>query len=189
MLLDWDGKEPLVDPMCGSGSFLLEGALLASKRAPGLSRSFAFMQWPGYREGLWQLLCSEAHREEAMPQQTISGADENAHAVAAAQENIQQSGYADRIDIHHLALNRQQPHKGMGLVVSNPPYGKRLSLGANPDEYYADLGEQLERVFPGWRKALVCPDKNLIKATGLPFKQVATFDNGGLKVGLFVTAE
>ncbi len=189
MLLDWAGEEPLADPMCGSGTFLLEGALLASNRAPGLSRSFAFMQWPGYREGLWKLLCEEARRSVTVLYEEISGADENADAVSAAHENCHQCGYAERVLINQLALEKQQPHKKPGLVISNPPYGRRLSLGENPEEYYAELGKQLKRVFPGWRKVLICPDETLIEATGLAFKKVATLDNGGLKVGLFVSKE
>lgn len=187
MLLDWNGTEPLADPMCGSGSFLLEGARLAGQQAPGLNRSFAFMRWPGYREGLWKLLCDEAQRGEVDMNVAISGADENPKAVAAAKENCQRSGVADQVVINQRPLSEQPTHDGQGLVVCNPPYGKRLDLGENPEVYYSELGRQLQRVYPGWQMAMLCPDPALIKATGLPFKQVASLDNGGLRVGLFAT--
>ncbi len=99
MLLGWNGTESLADPMCGSGSFLLEGALLARHQAPGLKRSFAFMHWPGYREGLWNLLCAEARREEVAVNVSISGADESLEAVAAAKENCRRSEAADIVSI------------------------------------------------------------------------------------------
>ncbi len=188
MLLGWNGTMPLADPMCGSGSFLLEGALLARHQAPGLSRSFAFMDWPGYREGLWKLLCGEAQRVEVDVPLAISGADENPKAVAAANENRQRSGASDQIVIDQLPISEQPVHDGQGLVVCNPPYGKRLDLGENPERYYAELGQQLQRAYPGWQLAMICSNPALVKATGLPFKQIASLDNGGLSVGLFTAS-
>lgn len=186
MLLGWQGTEPLADPMCGSGSFLLEGASLARHHAPGLSRSFAFMNWPGYREGLWKLLCEEAQRQEVNVQIAISGADEDPETVAAANMNRQRSG-AGQIVIEACPLSEQPVHTGRGLVVCNPPYGKRLDLGENPAGYYSEFGRQLQRVYPGWRVAMICPDPALAKATGLPLKLITRLDNGGLSVGLFAT--
>lgn len=187
MLLGWNGTTPLADPMCGSGSFLLEGALLARQQAPGLNRSFAFMHWPGYREGLWKLLCAEAQRAGVEAALSISGADENPKAVAAANENCQRSGVADQVVIDPLPVSEQPVHNGQGLVVCNPPYGKRLDLGENPELYYSELGRQLQRAYPGWQMAMLCSNPALVKATGLPFKQIASLDNGGLTVGLFAT--
>jgi len=186
MLLGWQGTEPLADPMCGTGSFLAEGAMIARRRAPGLDRSFAFMQWPGYRQGLWALLRDEADREEQELKATIGGGDENAGAVAAARENLRRSG-SGQITVNQCSLADQPVHEGKGLVVCNPPYGKRLDLGEDPAGYYSELGRQLRRAYPGWRKAIICPDPSLAQATGLPFEQVARLDNGGLKVGLFAT--
>jgi putative N6-adenine-specific DNA methylase len=187
MLLGWNGTVPLMDPMCGSGSFLLEGALLARQQAPGLNRSFAFMAWPGYREGLWKLLCDEAQRGEVDVNVAISGADENPKAVASAKENCQRCGVVDQIVIDQLPVSEQPKQDGQGLLVCNPPYGKRLDLGENPEHYYAELGKQLQRAYPGWQLAMLCPNPALVKATGLPFKQIASLDNGGLTVGLFTT--
>jgi putative N6-adenine-specific DNA methylase len=188
MLLGWNGTMPLADPMCGSGSFLLEGALLARQRAPGLNRCFAFMNWPGYREGLWALLCAEAQRREVAVPLAICGSDENPRAVAAAIENCQRSGVAEQVMIEQRGLSEQPVlTAGQGLVVCNPPYGKRLDLGEDPDRYYSELGRQLQRAYPGWRLAMLCSNPALVKATGLPFKQIAGLDNGGLNVGLFAT--
>lgn len=187
MLLDWNGQQALVDPLCGSGSFLLEGALLARHQAPGLDRPFAFMTWPGFRGGLWQMLCTEAEQQQIAPDTVIRGGDENPKAVAAAKENCQRCNLADQVMIEQKSIAEQPVHSGQGLVVCNPPYGKRLDLGENPESYYAELGQQLQRAFPGWRVAMLCPDPALVRATGLPLKKIATLDNGGLKVGLFCT--
>lgn len=187
MLLQWDAATPLADPMCGSGSFPLEAALLAKRQAPGLNRSFAFMNWPGYRNGLWTLLSDEAQRATVEVPLTINGSDENSRAVAAARENCQRSGLSDQVAIEQVSLAEQTPRDGYGLVVCNPPYGKRLDLGENPESYYAELGKQLQRAYPGWRFAMICPVPDFAKATGLPFERIATLDNGGLKVGLFAT--
>ena len=187
MLLGWNGTEPLTDPLCGSGSFLLEGALLARQQASGLNRSFAFMAWPGYRQGLWKLLCDEARRGEVDVNVAINGADENPKAVASAKANCQRCGVADQVVIDQIPLSRQSVHDGQGLLVCNPPYGKRLDLGENPEVYYAELGQQLQRTYPDWQLAMICSDPKLVKATGLPFKKIARLDHGGLTVGLFTT--
>ena len=82
---------------------------------------------------------------------------------------------------------RDLPEIKRGLVVCNPPYGKRLELESDPKVCYREIGSHLVRAYPGWRKAMLCPDPALAKATGLPFRQVTELDNGGLRVGLFVT--
>jgi putative N6-adenine-specific DNA methylase len=187
MLLDWQGREALVDPMCGSGSFLLEGALLARRQAPGLNRPFAFMAWPGYRHGLWTLLCDEAQRGQRDDDVSISGYDTDPAAVATARDNCERTGNSERVRIDQLSLAGQPVHDGQGLVVCNPPYGKRLELDGDPQASYREIGSHLRRGYPAWRKAMLCPDPALVKATGLHFRQVAELDNGGLRVGLFVT--
>lgn len=187
MLLNWDGREPLYDPLCGSGSFPLEGALLASHKAPGLKRDFAFMKWPGYREGLWNLLCNEATRQEIESEASISGADESLEAINAAKDNLGRGSLNTQVLLEHCPLDQQPVHDGQGLVICNPPYGKRLSLGDDASGYYAELGRQLQRAYPGWRIAMICPDSALVKATGIKFSKLAELDNGGLTVGLFAT--
>lgn len=187
MMLNWNGSTPLEDPLCGSGSFLLEAALLARQQAPGLNRAFAFMDWPGYRDGLWKLLCGEAQRMERDISLAICGADENPGAVAAANENSKRSGIPGLLEIKQMPVSDQPIHAGEGLVVCNPPYGKRLKLGKEPEHYYNELGKQLLRAYPDWQLAMLCPNPELVKATGLPFRRIADLDNGGLTVGLYTT--
>jgi putative N6-adenine-specific DNA methylase len=186
-LLDWDGTQPLADPLCGTGTFLLEGQLLASGRAPGLQREFAFMKWPGYRAGLWQVLGDEARRKERPCPAAISGGDADAAALAAARANLERLDPAGPVLLEHLPLERQSVHPGTGLVLCNPPYGKRLQADTPLEPYFARLGRDLQRAYPGWRKALLLPDPLLARATGLPLREVAILDNGGLRVGLYAT--
>jgi putative N6-adenine-specific DNA methylase len=186
-LLGWQGDAPLADPLCGTGTFLLEGALLATRRAPGLLRDFAFMGWPGYRPGLWGQFCDAARRAERSCPVTLAGGDADPAAVAAARENLARAGLADAVVIEQRPLAAQPVHAGAGLVLCNPPYGKRLAAGEPLAELFAVLGRELRRAYPGWRQALLAPDPALARATGLPLRQVALLDNGGLRVGLYAT--
>jgi len=186
-LLAWDGGVPLADPLCGTGTFLLEGLSLARGLAPGAARDFAFMHWPGCRPGLWQALCAEARRGERPCPVAISGGDADATTLAAARANLERLDPSHRVALEDLSLERQPVHPGEGLVLCNPPYGKRLLADAPLEPYFAVLGRELKRAYPGWRKALLVPEPRLARATGLPLREVAILDNGGLRVGLYAT--
>ena len=186
-LLGWDGTQPLADPLCGTGTFLLEAALLAGRRAPGLNRDFAFMHWPGYRPGLWQALCGEARRLEQPCPAALSGGDADSTALEAARANLERLDAGHGVQLQHLALEQQPVHPGAGLVLCNPPYGKRLMADAPLVPYFAVLGRELRRAYPGWQKALLLPDPQLARVTGLPLVDVAALDNGGLRVWLYAT--
>jgi putative N6-adenine-specific DNA methylase len=160
---------------------------MAARKAPGLEREFAFMRWPGWRPGLWQQLSEEARRQEQPCTTTISGGDADAQALVAARANLTRAGLADAVALEQRPLMEQSVHAGTGLVVCNPPYGRRLTTVEPLDLYFASLGRELQRAFPGWRKALLCPEPGLAKATGLALHKVADLDNGGLKVGLYAT--
>jgi putative N6-adenine-specific DNA methylase len=186
LLLDWTGDCPLADPFCGSGTFLIEAAQIARNDPGGLNRRFAFMNWPGYRPGLWAMLRQSALKQHTELQHPITGADIDPSAVAVARQNCRSNHISDWVNIRHLALEDQPVQTGPGLVISNPPYGKRLSLDKPPKVFYDVLGKHLVRAYPGWRIALLCPSKALIRATGLPFQPIASFDNGGVPVSLYL---
>lgn len=185
-LLRWDGRAPLVDPMCGSGTFVIEGALLAANLPPGGGRHFAFMNWPGFRPGLWEALKLEADRARREIEVPICGADRNPVALAAARRNAERAGVANlvRLEVEDLAESRASAVAG--TILCNPPYGERLGKGENLAPLYRQLGDVYARRYGGWRCAILCPVSPLVDAVGLPLKKIADLVNGGLSVGLFV---
>jgi len=182
--LGWDGSRPLVDPMCGSGTFAIEGALLACNRPPGRHRSFSFMDWPRYRPGLWQALLIEAERTARPLPVTVCGFDHSEDAVALARANAGRAGL-NGLEFQVLELSRLPTFAGRGLVFCNPPYGERLESGRDLRPLFGEIGRVFREAFPGWRAALLSPDESLVQAADLPWQEVCTLDNGGIKVGLY----
>ncbi|MBR5997673.1 MAG: class I SAM-dependent RNA methyltransferase [Deltaproteobacteria bacterium] len=184
LLLGWDGSVPLLDPMCGSGTFPVEAAWLAMRRAPGEGRTFAFMRWPHFRPGLWQVL----ERETQTRQQTVSvplwGWDRDPSAIAVARENAVRAGVSEAVHFSCGALETLEPESRHGLLIANPPYGKRLGEGGDSIKAYRALGTALKDAFSGWEGAFLCPDPALARATGLKTKTVALLAHGGLNVAL-----
>jgi len=185
-ILNWQGEMPLLDPMCGSGTFPIEAALLAGNRPPGSHRHFAFMDWPHYRSGLWNTLRANAARQTRKPEVPIYASDMDPRAVEATCRNAEKAGVRGDIDIRRASLSELPPLAGPGLILCNPPYGKRLSSKSNPEALYRQMGISLRQKFPGWTLALACPAA-LTKATGLSLEKIAGFRNGGIKIFLFRT--
>lgn len=177
--LGWDGSVPLYDPMCGSGTFLVEAALIAANRPPGQARSFAFMHWPGYRPGLWQALLTEAARAARPIGVDIRGSDRDASAVEAARRNILRSGFPENLCVQQVDLEELQLPLEPGWVVTNPPYGERVGAGEDLRPLYRRLGAICR---DGWGCALVSPDPRLSKATGLELNTLVRLSNGGIEV-------
>jgi putative N6-adenine-specific DNA methylase len=188
MLLDWHGQEPLLDPMCGSGTLLIEGGLLATGQPPGAQRTFAFMDWPRYRPGLWQALLAEAARDRRPLGAFLQGSDHSDAALAAARRNAERSGLAD-IDWQLRELAFLPSMAGSGLLVCNPPYGERLGAGSDLRPLYRQLGQICRRSLPGWRVAILSPDERLVRTTGLPMRRIAALNNGGIAVALYTSEQ
>ncbi|MEJ2699030.1 MAG: THUMP domain-containing protein [Desulfuromonadales bacterium] len=183
-ILGWDGSVPLTDPMCGSGTFVIEGGLIAENRAPGLGREFAFMHWPRYRPGLWEVLTVEANRAQREPSVMLNGSDRDPAAVEAARRN---AGRAAVRGAHFQCreLAALSPSSGTGLVVCNPPYGERLERGGDLKGLFHTLGRVYCESFRGWRGAILCPDETLARAAGMAGPPLAVLVNGGIRVGLY----
>jgi putative N6-adenine-specific DNA methylase len=178
----WDGASPLVDPFCGSGTILVEGALAALGRAPGGNRRFAFMDWPSFDAPLFARLRAEADAPGAAPLPPIAGSDRDAGAVRMAAENAARAGVADGIRFERRAVSSLEPPPGKGAVVTNPPYGRRVGEGRELRDLYARFGDVLRERCAGWKIALLCPDARLIAATRLGLDTSLSFSNGGLRV-------
>jgi putative N6-adenine-specific DNA methylase len=182
VLAGYDGTAPLVDPMCGSGTFLIEGAWMSMRRAPGLDRSFAFERFQGFDAAAWAQRQAKA-RAEALPapRAKLHGFDINAGALGTARRNARRAGLTlalERRDVRTLTA----PEAGPGWVVANPPYGKRVGEEADLPELYRALGATLRRAFQGWRAALLVPeDHALVRALALPEERGVPVRNGGLR--------
>jgi len=185
LALGYDGSLPLIDAMTGSGTFAIEAALIALQRAPGMTRQFAFMDWPKYRHGLWQQLLQEAKTGEKneLPA-AILAIDSNPRAIEAAEQNFKATNLTDKIALACQSMQTLIKEQANGLLICNPPYGERIGRTATLQALYKDLGRVYGETFAGWQGALVCPDSELIRSTGVPFEPLLRFSNGGIRVAL-----
>ena len=184
----------LVDPMCGSGTLLIEGALMAADAAPGLTRTyFGFRGWKGHDAELWSTLLDEARLRadnglRALPA-AFYGYDNDPRVLNEAKRNAQAAGVAGfvqlaRQDIEHL--HRPAECDKPGLVVCNPPYGERLGERAALPPLYQKIGERLRTEFVGWNAAIITSDDELGHALGLRAKKRYVVFNGALECRLLL---
>lgn len=183
----------LLDPMCGSGTLLIEGALMAADVAPGLLRhgDAPPTRWPGFDAAAWADLRVDAIGREAAGRAALRpvfyGRDVDPEAIRAARDNAISAGLVDVVDwqvaeARHVAATLPAGiAAGPGLVASNPPYDARLA--ADPALYRA-LGDALRAAVPGWRASLLCGDESLARATGLRARKVYTLFNGAIEAAL-----
>jgi putative N6-adenine-specific DNA methylase len=185
-LSGYDGKIPLVDPMCGSGSFALEAAMMARNIPPGWFRSFAFQYWPCFREGAFRhirKLAEEGFRMENLPPVFASDTDEK--VCASLIETVSEAGFSDMIQVRRADVaDLEPPCSEKGLVMVNPPYGLRLGTEKASKVLIENLFRILERRFRGWRAGVVSPfDKATVNAPRSMSPHV--FVHGGLRLFLF----
>ena len=181
----WDGTTPLVDPLCGSGTIAIEGALIARRIPPGGRRHFAFMRWPDFDEALWRDLLERASAA-TLPASPVAilASDRDAGATAAAAANAERAGVAGDVTIATHALSHATPPAsgGPGLVATNPPYGVRVGDQDRLRNLYAQFGKLLSARFGGWRAALLSADRALDRHVGLDLQELLRTTNGGIPV-------
>jgi putative N6-adenine-specific DNA methylase len=187
----WRSGEPLLDPMCGSGTIPVEAAMLARGIAPGAQRKFQFMNWPGFDEVRWNAILDNARSLATHSSEKISGSDRDAGAIGAARRNAERAGVADTIHFGEKAISDSiadldDVEKGVGWVLTNPPYGVRIAEGEDLRNLYARLGAEL-KTKPAWRLGVLTSDTGLIGQTRL--SMVSRFDtrNGGIPVSFMVS--
>lgn len=186
----WDLSAPLLDPFCGSGTIAIEAALLAAGRAPGLYRHFAFQDWPFYEPETWDTVRAAALKAaSSAPMPPILASDRDAGAVRIAQANAERAGVLGQIEFSQRAISAIEPAAAAvsagavpGWVVTNPPYGVRVSTGADLRSLYAQFGNVLRARCPGWKVAVLCGDPLLLGQIGIPLETVFSTINGGLPV-------
>ena len=184
--MGFDGSQPVLDPMCGSGTFVIEAAEIATGLAPGRTRPFAFELLATHDPKASAALRQQAPRE--VPLQFF-GYDRDQGAIQNSTRNAERAGVAHctRFACQSIsALSR--PDTEPGLVMVNPPYGARLGNAKLLYALYGTLGERLRAEFKGWRVGLVTSEHKLAHATGLPLSPGPLIPHGSLKIQLFQSA-
>lgn len=182
---------PLLDPMCGSATLLIEAAMMAADIAPGLNRQyFGFLSWRSHNDEIWQSVLEQAHERrhkglKRLPE--ITGFDIEAKAVAAAQTNIAAAGLEGLVSVKQADFfeDGSPVDNGPGLVAVNPPYGERLEDESTIGVFYSKLGRSLRRKTPNWDLALFTGNPSLFHRTGLSRQVILECRNGDIDCKLF----
>ena len=179
-----------VDPLCGSGTLVIEAALIATDTAPGLLRDYwGFTGWLRHDRRLWEETLAEARERQHRGRgraPAILGFDKEAKAILAAQKNARRTGIAPVLRLEHKALEQNALSAGLkpGLVVTNPPYGERLGDAETLGPLYASLGRWLRENCPHWHAGVITDSAELGKQIGLRARKMNAFYNGALECKL-----
>jgi len=183
----YKGKEPVLDPMCGSGTFPIEAAEIAGGLLPGRSRRFAFEDLPSFHAAHWKRMKGEVVPRDT--DQRFFGSDRDQGAVRMAEANAVRADVGDLTQFAcHSFSDVARPDGPSGLVIINPPYGGRIGQKHMLYGLHTALGEVLRGKFKGWRVGIITSEPGLAKVTGLPFLPDGPLvPHGGLKVRLYQT--
>lgn len=184
LMSGWKGDIPFVDPMCGSGTFLIEAALIAANIWPGIYRkSFAFENWPDFDAELFERLYNDDSGEREVTCKII-GSDISPKAIAIATENIKSAGVSQYIQLQNKALSQwEEAPQPAGVFVTNPPYGERISV-EDMDALYANIGSVLKNVFTGYHAWIIGYREEYFHEIGLAPSQKIALLNGSLECEL-----
>lgn len=180
LMSGYRGDTPFVDPMCGSGTFLVEAALIAANINPGVFRQhFAFETWPDFDKDLFEELYND-DSEERTPAFPIMGADISPKAVEITRENLKGASVSAyvTVEVEPVAKWEEAPAPE-GILVTNPPYGQRISA-PDMEALYRSIGQTLKHVFTGWHAWIIGFRDTYFKEIGLAPSQKVAVNNGGL---------
>lgn len=184
-LSNWYPDKPLIDPTCGSGTFCIEAVMIARKMAPGLRRSFAFEEWNWISDRLIQEVRTEAAKKvDRELELDIMGCDIDARMVEIAKANAQAAGVAGDITFKQMRVQDLRSDKINGVIISNPPYGERLSDDAGVTKLYAEMG-QVFAPMKTWSKFILTSDEAFETKYGSQADKKRKLYNGTLKVDLY----
>lgn len=183
----YDGHEPVLDPMCGSGTFLIEAAEIARHMMPGRVREFSFERLATFDAAAVQKIRDAWQTRET--DQHFYGSDRNVNVIGFSTENAKRAGVADLCTFKPVPVSAiERPEGPSGLVIVNPPYGARIGKKKDLFALYAAFGDVMREKFQGWRVGMITSDTQLAEATKLPWLDTeAPIAHGGLKVKLFKT--
>jgi putative N6-adenine-specific DNA methylase len=180
---NYQGKTPLVDPFCGSGTIPIEAALIARNIAPGINRRFAFMDWPTFQKDVFQLDLDKSRKDIQSTDQFFYAADRDRGAIDMATANAARTGVNGNIQFACHAVS-DLPHFDIpGSLITNPPYGIRITSSKDLRNLYASFGKVLRNSYQGWQVGILCSEEALMAALEIgPAQKVIHLINGGISV-------
>jgi putative N6-adenine-specific DNA methylase len=185
-LAGWQPGVPLLDPMCGAGTFLSEAAEMWLERAPGRSRDFAFRNLVRFNPATWERTRSEAaKREKPLEPLPIHGSDLYGRSLDNARMNLRDAGLEEAVSLKQVNLLELSPPAPTGMIVTNPPYGVRLGEKEQLAAFYPRLGDALKQRFAGWTAYILSGDADLAKLIRLHASRKTVLFNGALECRLY----
>ncbi|MBC7697015.1 MAG: class I SAM-dependent RNA methyltransferase [Bacteroidia bacterium] len=185
-LSGWQVGQPILDPMCGSGTFLLEAAMVALDIAPGHKRSFGFETLKNFEPQVWSRLKNQAaSKVKAVSFQKIYGSDVDLRAVRIAKSNLEEAGLLAAVQLAHVDIVNVVAPADSGVLVANPPYGVRIGEEDALADLYPKMGEVLKRKFAGWNTYFLTNDLTMPKLMRLTPSKRTPLYNGPLECRLF----
>jgi putative N6-adenine-specific DNA methylase len=185
MLTGWKPDEPLLDPMCGGGTLLVEAAAMARGRAPGAKRGFAFEKLSVFDASAWQAVKVEEQKKEKQPELRLHGSDTDPKALNAARRNLAEAGIERWVTLERSDILERNPPSQTGVLVANPPYGERIGTAEELAAFYPRLGDTLKKRFAGWRCYFFTADLRLPKLIRLQPSRRTPLFNGALECRLY----
>ncbi|MCU0370673.1 MAG: THUMP domain-containing protein [Bacteroidales bacterium] len=181
LLSGWDRKTPFLDPMCGSGTLLIEAALIAGRVPAGYYRPlFGFEKWKDFDRKLWDIVKRECEEKIVEPAAPIRGYDKDDKAVRACLSNIEEAGVEDFVKVEPADFNTSLPPFPRGFLLTNPPYGERIKVD-DLKQFYKDLGDVLKQKYAGYTAWLLGYDMEAMKFVGLRPSRKIMVMNGPLE--------
>lgn len=178
----WNRQDALIDPFCGSGTIPIEAALMKKNLPPGNSRNFIMEQWPIFKKKMKILTRFQLVENTSVGEINIFGSDRDAGAIKISGENCQRANVSGTIQWSINAISDMPRFSQPGWIVTNPPYGERISANTDLRNLYAQFGNILRKEYAGWKVLFLCSDPNLIYQTQLDVKPIIHFSNGGINV-------
>ena len=186
MLSGWKFEEPLLDPMCGGATILVEAAAMARGRAPGMKRSFGFEKLDSFNASLWKALREEASSPaQKAPRLQLFGSDSDATALTAARRNLGAAGVERWVTLEASDVLSRKAPADSGVMIANPPYGERIGESEELSRFYPKLGDALKRNFAGWNCYFFTADRRMEKLIRLSTTRRTVLYNGPIECRLF----
>ena len=182
----WRPGVPLLDPMCGAGTFLMEAAEIALDRAPGRNRDFAFTKLARFNASSWEAALERAKKSETpLERLRIFGSDLYGRSLGHAVLNLREAGLEEAVTVKQVNLLELSSPAPTGMIVTNPPYGVRLGEREALAQFYPQLGDALKKKFPGWTAFIFSGDPELAKLIRLHPSRKTVLFNGALECRLY----